>query len=109
MKYKIVRTDKADEGVRRIILYIAQNFGENAALEALDEMEKSIHALTENPYLGTTPKYMLLKRQGYRILVTKKGAVAQLTDQVGRSDSSFLLHKNMKTLASSTPARVLVV
>lgn len=75
MKYKIVRTDKADEGVRRIILYIAQNFGENAALEALDEMEKSIHALTENPYLGTTQKYMLLKRQGYRILVTKKDLV----------------------------------
>ena len=39
----------------------------------------------------------------------RKGAVAQLTDQVGYSDSSFLLHKNMKTLASSTPARVLVV
>ena len=39
----------------------------------------------------------------------QKGAVAQLTDQVSYSDSSFLLHKNMKTLASSTPARVLVV
>ena len=43
-------------------------------------------------------------KEGY-----KMGAVAQLTDQVSYSDSSFLLHKNMKTLASSTPARVLVV
>ena len=41
--------------------------------------------------------------------IVREGAVAQLTDQVSYSDSSFLLHKNMKTLASSTPARVLVV
>ena len=27
MKYEVIRTDIADEGIRKIILYVAQNFG----------------------------------------------------------------------------------
>ena len=27
MKYNVIRTDTADAGIRKIILYIAQNFG----------------------------------------------------------------------------------
>ena len=27
MKYKVIRTDTADAGIRKIILYVAQNFG----------------------------------------------------------------------------------
>lgn len=33
MKYEILRTDTADAGIRRIILYVAQNFGNDIALE----------------------------------------------------------------------------
>ena len=33
MKYEILRTDTADAGLRRIILYVAQNFGNDIALE----------------------------------------------------------------------------
>ena len=36
MKYEILRTDTADAGIRKIILYIAQNFGKEVALEKLD-------------------------------------------------------------------------
>ena len=32
-KYEVVRTDTADEGIRRIILYVAQNFGAEVALK----------------------------------------------------------------------------
>ena len=39
MKYEILRTDTADAGIRRIILYVAQNFGNDIALEKLDEIE----------------------------------------------------------------------
>lgn len=42
MKYNVIRTDTADAGIRKIILYVAQNFGNNVALEKLDEMEKRI-------------------------------------------------------------------
>ncbi len=31
MKYAVIRTDTADAGIRKIILYIAQNFGSTAS------------------------------------------------------------------------------
>ena len=40
MEYTVTRTDTADAGIRKIILYIAQNFGNVVALEKLDEIEK---------------------------------------------------------------------
>ena len=72
MKYEIIRTDTADAGIRKIILYVAQNFGNTVALEKLDEIEKQILALGEDPYIGTDPRYLILKRQGYKILVLEK-------------------------------------
>ena len=42
MKYNVVRTDTADAGLRKIILYIAQNFGNDVALKKLDEIEDRI-------------------------------------------------------------------
>ena len=42
MKYEVIRTDTADAGIRKIILYIAQNFGNTVALEKLDDIEKRI-------------------------------------------------------------------
>lgn len=40
MKYEVIRTDTADEGIRKIILYAAQNFGNTVALEKLNQIEK---------------------------------------------------------------------
>lgn len=40
MKYTVVRTDTADEQIRKIILYINENFGSEIALQKLDELEK---------------------------------------------------------------------
>lgn len=40
MEYEVIRTDTADAGIRKIILYIAQNFGNEVALEQLDYIEK---------------------------------------------------------------------
>lgn len=75
MKYKVIRTDIADAGIRKIILYIAQNFGNTVALEKLDEIEKRILALGNDPYIGTDPRYLVLKRQGYKVLVLEKDLV----------------------------------
>ena len=49
MKYEIERTDTADSLIRRIVLYIAENFGNEVALAKLDYLEKSIMSLGENP------------------------------------------------------------
>ena len=75
IKYKILRTDTADSGLRKIILSIAENFGVETALEKLDVIEKRIALLEENPLLGTAPHYMVLKRQGYKVLVLDKDLV----------------------------------
>ena len=74
-KYKILRTDTADSGLRKIILSIAENFGVETALEKLDVIEKQIALLEENPFLGMDPHYMVLKRQGYKVLVLDKDLV----------------------------------
>ena len=68
MKYNVVRTDTADAGLRKIVLYIAQNFGNDVALKKLDEIEDRIRQLGENPDLGIDPRYLVLKRQGYKVL-----------------------------------------
>lgn len=43
---------------------IARNFGEDIALKKLNDLEKNIYLLEDNPYLGITPRYLVFKRQG---------------------------------------------
>ena len=81
MKYKVIRTDTADAGIRKIILYVAQNFGNNIALEKLDEIEKRLLQLGDDPYIGTDPRYLVLKRQGYKVLILEKDLVFYKIDE----------------------------
>ena len=75
MKYKVLRTDTADSLIRNIILYVAESFANGVALEKLNALETSILALADNPYIGTDPRYTVLKRQGYKVLITEKDLV----------------------------------
>ena len=85
MKYKVIRTDTADAGIRKIILYVAQNFGNTVALEKLDEIEKRILALCDDPFIGTEPRYLVLKRQGYKVLVLEKDLVFYKIDEENKN------------------------
>lgn len=85
MEYKVIRTDTADAGIRKIILYVAQNFGNTVALEKLDELEKRILALGDDPYIGTEPRYLVLKRQGYKVLVLEKDLVFYKIDEENKN------------------------
>ena len=85
MEYKVIRTDTADAGIRKIILYVAQNFGNTVALEKLDELEKHILALEDDPYIGTEPRYLVLKRQGYKVLVLEKDLVFYKIDEENKN------------------------
>ena len=80
MKYEIIRTDTADSLIRKIVLYIAENFGNEVALRKLDDLEEAIMKLAENPYLGEEPRYPVLKRQGYRVLILDKDLVSYKID-----------------------------
>lgn len=75
MRYKVLRTDTADALIRNIVLYIAENFGNETALSKLEDLERSILKFAENPYIGTEPRYMVLKRQGYKVLILEKDLV----------------------------------
>jgi len=81
-KFSVIRTDTADALIHKIILYIAEEFGEDVALEKLDEMEKKIMMLGDNPYIGTDPRYMVLRRQGYKVLVLGLNLVFYKLDEV---------------------------
>lgn len=81
MKYKMIRTDTADSLIRKIILYVAENFGNDVAMEKLDELEKDIMSLGDDPYIGVDPKYAVLRRQGYKVLITKMDLVFYKIDE----------------------------
>lgn len=81
MNYKVLRTDTADALIRNIVLYIAENFGNEIALSKLDSLEKSILKLAENPYIGTDPRYTVLRRQGYKVLILEKDLVFYKIDE----------------------------
>ena len=75
MKYSIIRTDKADEGIRHTVLYLANHFGNEFALEKLEELEQNILDLAVHPLKGGETHYLVLKRQGYRVLILEKNLV----------------------------------
>lgn len=79
--YKIIRTDTADVCLRKIVLFIAKNFGNDVALEKLDYIEEEINKLSSNPYIGTDPRYLVLKKQGFKVLILKKDLVFYKIDE----------------------------
>lgn len=81
MKYKVIRTETADVQIRKIILYIAENFGNAVALEKLKKLEQSILGLGDNPFKGVEPRYLVLKRQGYKVLILEKNIVFYKVDE----------------------------
>lgn len=89
IKYTILRTDTADCGLRKIILSVAENFGVETALEKLDTIEKQISLLEETPFLDTTPHYMVLKRQGYKVLILDKDLVFY---KINEADQTVIIY-----------------
>ena len=76
MKYKIIRTDKADEQLREIIFYIADDSGSvDIALNYLDKIEAAIRCLEEFPMSGSIPRYSILRKQSYRVLIIERHLV----------------------------------
>ena len=76
MHYKIIRTDKADEQLREIIFYIADDSGSvDIALSCLDKIEKAINRLSDFPLSGSIPRYSILRKQGYRVLIVERHLV----------------------------------
>lgn len=76
MRYKILRTDKAEEQLRDIIFYIADDSGDvDIALAYLHKIETAINHLQEFPESGSVPRYSILKKQSYRVVIVEKHLV----------------------------------
>ena len=76
MNYKILRTDKAENQLREIIFYIADDSGNvDIALGYLDKIETAIRRLQEFPESGSIPRYSILKKQGYRVVIVERHLV----------------------------------
>ncbi|HHX61405.1 MAG TPA: type II toxin-antitoxin system RelE/ParE family toxin [Epulopiscium sp.] len=74
--YEILRTDKAEDQLRHIIFYIADDSGSvDIALRYLDKIERAINHLQEFPNSGSIPRYSILKKQGYRVVIAEKHLV----------------------------------
>ena len=82
MSYQLLRTDKFNDQLNDIIQYIANDSGDvDAALRCLDEMEAAILRLRSFPESGSIPRYSLLKRQGYRVLIVGRYLVFHKVDR----------------------------
>jgi toxin ParE1/3/4 len=86
MKYKILRTDKAEEQLREIIFYIAGDSGDvDIALKYLDKIETAINRLQEFPESGSIPRYSILKKQGYRVVIVERHLVFYKINEIEKT------------------------
>lgn len=90
MKYKVLRTDKAEEQLRDIIYYIADDSGDiDIALGYLDKIETSINRLQEFPESGSIPRYSILKKQGFRVVIVERHLVFY---KINETDKAVIIY-----------------
>ena len=76
MKYTIVQTDKANDQLNEAIHYIAADSGSaEVALQYLSKIENAIMQLEDYSYIGKVPRYSILQRKGYRVLIVERHLV----------------------------------
>ena len=81
MSYRILRTDKASDQLFDVIQYSAADAGANIALQYLDKLEAAVMNLADFPYSGTVPRYSILKKQGYRVLIVERHLIFYKVDE----------------------------
>ena len=72
MGYKIVRTDKFNDQLTDIIMYIRDSFSKKEAIDYLDYLESIINNLKDFPYGGVVPRYQAIAKQGYKAIICKQ-------------------------------------
>ena len=75
MSYSVIRTDKFNDQLTNIIMYIKDAFSKKEALEYLNYLEEQINNLKKYPYVGVVPRYQAISKQGYRALICKQNIV----------------------------------
>lgn len=84
MSYSIKRTDKFNDQLIDIIMYISDAFSKKEAIDYLDYLENIIDSLKEFPYMGLVPRYQAISKQGYRALICKQNIIFYRVDEVNK-------------------------
>ncbi len=85
MSYRILRTDKASDQLYDLIQYIAAESSIDTALGYLDKLESAIMNLAGFPLSGAVPRYSILKKQGYRVLIVERHLVFYKVDKEAKT------------------------
>lgn len=86
MGYKIIITDKANDQFNNIVNYIAaETDSVNIALDYLNKLEESISKLAEFPFMGVKPRYSILRKQRYLVLIIQRHLVFYKVDELNES------------------------
>ena len=72
MSYKIIRSDKFNDQLTDIIMYIRDAFSKKEALDYLNYLENIINNLKDSPHIGVVPRYQSIAKQGYRAIICKQ-------------------------------------
>lgn len=82
--YKILRTDKAEEDLKEIVLYVAVRNSVDVAYKLVEEFEKTIMNLSLFPNSGIPNKFRYTKKCGYRFLVVKNYLIHYHVDNTNK-------------------------
>lgn len=86
MSYEILRTDRAEDQLREILFYIADDSGSvEIALHYLDKIERAINQLRDFPQSGSLPHYSILRKQGYRVLIVENHLVFYKVNELDKT------------------------
>ena len=82
MKYKVIRSDLAEQDLMSIVNYIADDSKNiDVALNYLDKLERPIMKLSDFPYMGVIPRYKSIRIQGFRVLIVESHLVFYKIDE----------------------------
>ena len=84
MSNKIVRTDKFNDQLTDIIMYIRDTFSKKEAIDCLNYLETKINELKEFPYIGVVPRYQAIAKQGYRAIICKQSIIFYKVNEISK-------------------------
>ena len=89
MKFEVFRTDKFNDQLTDIIMYLKNAFTKKEAVEYLNYLEEQINILREYPEIGVVPRYQAIAKQGYRALICKQNIIFY---KINKDKKQIMLH-----------------
>lgn len=73
----------------------------DVALNYLDMIEKAIMCLEDFPYKGSIPRYSILKKQGYRVIIIKRHLVFHKVNEAKKLVTIYVVVDGRKEYKNS--------